>query len=123
MNNDLASDRRFFPRLHNKLNLKYKIVKSPQKILSEQPPSEQFSILKNISAGGILFVVFQQLPIGTILDINFELLDREEPITCLVKVVRIERIGKDKSYEIGACFLDLSAKDRTRLLKYVKGEW
>ena len=117
------TNKRFFLRLDNKLNLKYRIIKSPEKLSSEENSQQQFSILKNISAGGILFLVSKSIPTGTILEIELELLDKEEPIKCLVKVVRVKEIGKDKNYEVGACFLDLSSSQRNRILKYVKGEW
>lgn len=123
MKEDSPADRRVFYRLDDKLNLRYWVIKSPQKISGEKNSLEQLSVLKNISAGGILFVAFQYVHLKTILDINLELLDTDEPIKCLVKIVRIKEIEKDKTYEIGACFLDLSSADRTRLLKYVKGKW
>jgi c-di-GMP-binding flagellar brake protein YcgR len=118
-----STDRRFFPRLDGKLNLKYRIIKSPQKEDGERGSLEQFSVLKNISASGTLFVAFQPLVQGTILEINLELLDTDESIKCLSRVVRVEEVEKDKTYEIAACFLDLSSRDRARLARYVKGEW
>lgn len=123
LRDDSLNNKRFFTRLNNKLNLKYQVVKSPQKIPLEKTSLEQLSILKNISAGGILFIAFQQLPIETILHINLELLDNEEPIKCLVKIMRIREIEENETYEIGACFLDLSNKERSRLSRYVTGEW
>jgi c-di-GMP-binding flagellar brake protein YcgR len=120
---NFPNNKRFFNRLDNKLNLKYQVVKSPQKISLEKTSPEQFSILKNISAGGILFLAFQEFPVGTILHINLELLDNEEPIKCLVKVMRIKGIEQNKTYEVGACFMDLSNRERNRLSKYVTGEW
>ncbi len=123
LSDDSQNNRRLFIRLNNKLNLKYQVVKSPQKISLEKTSSEQFSILKNVSAGGILFIAFQQFPIGTILHINLELLDNEEPIKCLVKIMRIREIEENKTYEMGACFLDLSNRERNRISRYVTGEW
>lgn len=123
MKKDYSADKRFSQRLNNKLNLKYRIVRLPHSAPSQKTDSQNFSILKNISEGGILFVAFQDLPLGTILNMDLELLDAENPINCLVKVVRTKEIEKDKTYEIGAMFLGFSVAEKRRLLNYLKGEW
>jgi len=123
MEKDSSVNRRFFQRLNNKLNLKYRIVKLSQNAPFKKTDLLHFSILKNISEGGILFIAFQELPVGTVLNIDLELLDAENPINCLVKVVRAKEIEKDKAYEIGAAFLGFSSMEKKRLLKYLEGEW
>lgn len=123
MEKDSSSDRRFFWRLNNKLNLKYQIIKSSPKMPLQKTDSQHFSVLKNISEGGILFIALQELPVGTILNMDLELLDAENPINCLVKVVRTKEIEKNNVYEIGAAFLGFSIKEKTRILKYLEGEW
>ncbi|MDD5454527.1 MAG: PilZ domain-containing protein [Candidatus Ratteibacteria bacterium] len=123
MEKDFSHDRRFFQRFNNKLNLKYRIIKSSSNTPFKETDSQHFSIFKNISEGGILFIAFQELPPGTVLNIDLELLDAENPINCLVKVVRTKKIEKDKTYEIGAAFLGFSVAEKARLLRYLKGEW
>lgn len=120
---NFSVDKRFFQRLNNKLNLKYRIVKLSQNASLQKTALQHLSILKNISEGGILFIAFQELPVGTVLNMDLELLDAENPINCLVKVVRAKEVEKDKLYEIGAAFLGFSTAEKKRLLKYLKGEW
>ena len=123
MEQSSSTNRRFFPRLKGKLNLKYRVIKSPHKSSVEIGSSEKLSVLEDVSAGGTLFLASQPLLLGTILEIHLELLDSDESIKSLARVVRVKEIEKDKTYEVAAHFLDLSSRDRARLGRYVKGEW
>lgn len=118
-----STNKRFFPRLKGRLNLKYRVIKSPQKRGAESGSSEQLSVLEDISAGGTLFLASQPLLLGTILEVHLELLDSDESVKCLSRIVRVEEIEEGKTYKIATCFLDLSSRDRARLSRYVKGEW
>ena len=115
-------ERRTFMRLDCVVNVRYKIVKDtllPKEVLKK---SGDFSVTRNISAGGMVFLAKEIISISSILELNLELPDGEDPIECLVRVVRQEETEDEKIYEVAVYFLDLSGAARTRLEKYVKKE-
>jgi len=117
-----ASDKRAYDRLDRKINIRYKIFKSREELLKKGLSSEQLSVTKNISGGGLLFISDELLAVGLFLELNIELPDGGKPIECLSKVVRVEDIGEEASYDIAVCFLDITGSERTRLNKYVEME-
>ena len=116
-------ERRTYIRLNSKVNLRYAPVKSKEEALKKRGLTpEQLSVTKNISAGGLLFVADEELPLGSFLELKLELPDGEGQIECLAKVVRIEEIESDRNYDIAVCFLDLTGAERNRLNKYIEME-
>lgn len=114
-------DKRIYPRISSKVNLRYKVIKTPEgKLLS--PSEEKFNLTDNISAGGLAFFSSQHLNPGTILQLKVELPDGNPPMESLVKVVWTKEIPSGEGYEIGVCFLDLTGSERARLTKYVEEE-
>ena len=108
-------DRRAFQRLTSKVNITYKIYKSQEELRKRGFKLEEFSVTKDISAGGLLFVSNESLAIGWILELKIELPDGEEPVACLARVVRTEELEEKRQYDIGVCFLDITGAARTRL--------
>ncbi|MCM8781052.1 MAG: Flp pilus assembly complex ATPase component TadA [Candidatus Omnitrophica bacterium] len=111
-------DRRSYLRLNTKINMKYKIFKSVQDLTQQGFQPEQLSVTKNISAAGLLFISDEPIALASVLELNIELPDGKEPIQCLARVVRIEEINN--RYDVGVCFLDITAADKARLNKYVE---
>ncbi|MBN1913185.1 MAG: Flp pilus assembly complex ATPase component TadA [Candidatus Omnitrophica bacterium] len=114
-------DKRAYPRLNDKINLRYKLIKSEGELLKRGITPEQLSVTKNISAGGLLFIADEPLALGAILEINVEI-PGEQPIQCLAKIVRAEESQGGKRFDVAVCFLDLTGAERKRLNKYVEGE-
>ncbi len=115
-------EKRSFIRLNIKANIRYRTVKSSSKLLKRDPEAEQLSVIKNLSAGGLVFVAHKQIPVGSIVELRIELPAAENAIECSGRVVRIEEIEIEKSYDIAVCFLDLSGADRMKLEQFVKSE-
>ncbi|MFC1621407.1 ATPase, T2SS/T4P/T4SS family [Candidatus Omnitrophota bacterium] len=113
-------DRRVYARIDKKVNLRYKVYDSNEELLKKKSSPEQFSVVKNISAGGLLFVSNVPIPITAVIDLKVELPDYDEPIECLAKVVRIAKTEKENIYNIAVCFLDIASVQRARLNKYVE---
>lgn len=111
------ADRRLFVRLNSTVNIRYKVVKSipPRDSLKK---SSEFTVTKNISAGGLLFAAKEILPLGTILELKIEI-PEDKTVECLARVIRGEEIENEKVYETAVCFLDLSASDRSRFDKFI----
>ena len=116
-----SADSRVYPRKDLRLNLRFRVIKSDTDILKNGLNLEQFSVTKNISCGGTLFVFDKAIPLGSILEVKLELPDEKQPIECLARVTRVEEIEENKTYEIAVCFLDLSSQQRARLEKYLGG--
>lgn len=119
-------DKRVYVRLDRRINIRYKIFRSPEELgkLAKRGlmPQELEAVTKNISAGGLLFSVDKALLPGSILDLRIELPRGDRPIECLARILRVKEIEMDKEYDIAVCFLDLTSADRARLDKYVKEE-
>jgi type II secretory ATPase GspE/PulE/Tfp pilus assembly ATPase PilB-like protein len=115
-------DKRAYLRLVCEANLRYKVFKSQQDLIKRGFSPEQLSVTKDISAGGLVFVSSENVPIGSILEVKVELPNGEETIECLARVVRIEEQEFEQSYNIAICFLDITGAQRARLNKYVQTE-
>lgn len=79
----------------------------------------QFSVTKDISAGGLTFLSKEMVPFGSILELTIETPDGESPIECLAKVVRVEEEA-DKAYYVAVSFLVISGAQRARLDRFVE---
>jgi len=118
----LSSERRSYPRLKNKVNIRYRVFKTEKELIERGFKPENLTVTKNISASGLLFVTNEALSVGVILELKIELPDGEEPIECLARVVRVEENIEEENYNIAVCFLDITSAQRIRLNKYVEME-
>ena len=114
-NNDNVEKRRF-PRLNTSVDIEYGIFK-------KESLQEGKAVTKNISAGGICFVVCEKIEIDTILDIKFNLKDINYTIKARGKVVRSscftaisDNIAR---YDLGVEFIEIRDADRQKLSQYV----
>jgi hypothetical protein len=118
----LVLDKRVYPRLDTRVNLHYTIFDSQEALVKAGFKPEQFSVTKNISAGGVLFFSNESLPVSAIIELKMELPDGEGSIDCLARVVRVEEAGQENLYNIGVCFLDITGAERARLNKFIESE-
>jgi len=116
-------DRRNYVRLSCEANLRYKVFKSQQDLIKRGFSPEQLSVTKDISAGGLVFISNEAVPVGSILELKIELPNGEEPIECLARVVRIEEQELEQRYNVAVCFLDITGAERASLNKYVQTEF
>ncbi len=116
-------DGRAFPRLDIEMRIHYKIIKFKSKELNQNSEIDYISDTKDISAGGLLFVSNNPLPLGAILEVKVGLLDEGKPMKCLARVVRVEERVTDNIYNIAVCFLDMSGVERNRLDKYIQARY
>lgn len=116
-------DKRVYGRLGNKVNVRYKLFNGDTALLLKRGlTQEQLSVTKNISAGGLLFVSDEILPVGVVLDLRVELAGGKEAVECLARVTRVEDTGRDKNYDIAVCFLDITSAQRKLLNEYITTE-
>jgi type II secretory ATPase GspE/PulE/Tfp pilus assembly ATPase PilB-like protein len=115
-------EKRAYLRLNSKVNLRYKVFDTAEKLLKKGFKPEEFSVTNNLSAGGLVFFSDDMLAVGLILELTIELPDSEEPIGCLAKVVRLEERQDHKGYNVAVCFLDITGAGRSRLGRYIELE-
>lgn len=118
----LVLDKRIYPRLDTKVNLHYTIFDSEEALVKAGFKPEQFSVTKNISAGGVLFFSNEPLLVSAIIELKMDLPDGEEAIDCLARVVRAEEAGQEHLYNVAVCFLDITGAERARLNKFIESE-
>lgn len=116
------AEKRAFIRLDVQVELRYRAIHSQAELTKKGAGAalEKFSLTKNLSAGGLLFLANEALPPGTIVELKIELPDSKTPIECLSRVVRVTEV--EKGYDVAVCFLDLSGVDRAKLDKFVHEE-
>lgn len=116
------SDKRVYKRLNSKVGLRYKVFETENEFIKRGHIAEELGTTKDVSAGGLLFVVQEKLAVGSILELSLGLPAVETPIECLAKVVRVKELREGTGYDIAVCFLDLTSAERMRLDKFVEQE-
>lgn len=117
---DAQSARRDFPRLDIRIPLRYRVVRADES--KGAPAEERACVSENVSAGGLVFLSAEPLFLGTVLEIKIDLPAEDKPIQCLCRVLRVEEIIIDRSYDVAVCFLDISGAERTRFNKFVQDQ-
>ena len=115
---DDFDEKRVYKRLDSRVNIRYKVLKKEEQLSKKEVSVEKLAITENVSAGGIAFIGYEDLPRDSILNISLDLPDGGKLLECLARVARVKDQGGSE-YEIGLCFLDLTGGERTRLDKYV----
>ena len=109
-----GKERRKYIRLNSHHLLKYKVADKGGR-----------SFVRNISAGGVLFVSKENIPIGTVVELEINFPGFPRPIKADVKVVRNRELKKLGYFENGAEFInvDEDAKEfiNTKILAVSKG--
>jgi len=113
------ADKRVYVRVDSKVSIKYKTFKG--KI--QEPDEDEFepellATTKNISAGGLLFYANDPLGQGEVIKLTLQLPD-QNPIECLAKVVRSNKVFAKSGYDIAVYFLDLPHVERLRLNRHI----
>ena len=112
-------ERRAFERIKISVSVWHgHAYKSHAELRKEESGPEQFSVTKDISAGGLVFISNEIMPVGSIVEIKIEISHESGCIECTARVERAEK--KDDAYEIAVCFLDLTSADRRKLDAFVK---
>lgn len=112
------SDKRKFTRLPDHLSISYRIIS-----LGDTPEGyidlRGGGVSDNISEGGALFEVLEEIPLGSFLEISFIVPDLDYPLILRGRVVRVEEIIEGKKYDIGLKFTQIFEKDRELLQKHL----
>jgi len=111
----LSTEKRKFPRLRIDTNVEYSIV--------GKESLQNVNSTKNISAGGICIIVYENIEIAAVLSLKIYLPANNIPIHTKGRVAwKSEfKIGSDSKscYDVGIEFLDINEDDRRKIFQYV----
>ncbi len=112
---DHSEERRKFPRLNASVAIEYSVLQKPQ--------STETAFTKNISAGGICIIVYEEIKPGSILSLRLNLVDEHDYIDSRGRVAWVSEFCFDydnrKCWDIGVEFIGISDEERARLSKYI----
>ncbi|MCZ6695151.1 MAG: diguanylate cyclase [Acidobacteria bacterium] len=104
-----GENRRSYRRISAALNGRYCVV------AAEYYPLKTV----NLGEGGILFVVEQKLPVGSLIDISLDLPGSNRSIVTSGRVIRVEE-NRDGVFEAAIRIIEIGARDQTRLVSYLR---
>jgi len=90
----------------------------------EEPTTQDQIVGKNISEGGVSFIVYEKLIKGTTLDMQIQIPFDSMPIFTKAKVVWIRKTGEEhaKIFEVGVEFIEVDPRDQKRFKMYINNE-
>jgi c-di-GMP-binding flagellar brake protein YcgR len=111
-----TKERRQFVRLNVLTDVSY----------AKRLPSEvaKLSLSKNIGAGGICLIVYEEMRESEILDLKIYLPEGLSPVSAVGKIVWVKEfvVGDDlkgKRYDVGIEFIKIDKEDLKKIQKYV----
>jgi len=110
---------RVYRRLTSRVNIRYKVFADLDEVRKSGFQPESLSATVNVSAGGLLLASSEAVSVGAFIELKLELPDKQEPVVCLGRVVRVEEIELMKKYNIAVQYLDITSADRARINKFV----
>ena len=115
-NNHFDIEKRKYPRLNTSVDINYNVT-------GKVPRQQQKSVTKNISAGGICLIVYEDIEVGAILNLKFNLGGTEDIIEAKGVVVWRSSFSilqdKRMRYDVGIEFIDIPENDRQKISEYV----
>jgi len=109
-------ERRKFVRLDRLVDIVYRKHQTLEK--------EKLTLSRNISIGGICLVVYEKLKESQLLELDLCIPEEKIPIKALGKVVWVHEyiignVSKDRRYDVGIEFIEISDEDVNKVNKYV----
>ncbi|PIU67150.1 MAG: hypothetical protein COS84_04990 [Armatimonadetes bacterium CG07_land_8_20_14_0_80_40_9] len=114
----MAEEKREFLRVDDVVPVTYKKVVKPTGWSTDRK-----GVRKDIGGGGIRLICDEEMPVGTTLELKFDLPDVSRPTSIVVlgEVVwgqRTEEEGKPK-YACGVAYVNIDEGERSKIIKYV----
>ena len=90
----------------------------------EEPCSQDQIVGKDISEGGVCFIVYERLTKGTRLDMQIQIPFDSMPIFVKGRVAWIKKVGEEhaKTFEVGVEFAEVDPRDQRRFRIYINNE-
>ena len=101
---------------------KYVRIPEDSQILYKVIPSEKSGeyLTKDISQGGIRFLVHSFIPKDSNLRVRLTLHNADVAIEALVRLVWIKEVPHSERYEVGVRFIDIPPKATEYLINYIR---
>jgi len=111
---DNSAERREYIRVGRSLLLAYKVL--------DTPDGREESVTQDISGGGIKAPFKEKPMVGTLLELEFELLKEKKKLKLKGKIVWVKSYPKDTNYpyEVGIEFIDITSAAQTMLSNYIQ---
>ena len=109
-------EKRKFVRIEWPVVVQYKTL--------EEPCTQDQIVGKDISEGGICFIVYERLTKGTKLDLEIQVPFDSMPIFAKGTVAWIKKVGEEhtRTFEAGVSFIEMDPRDQKRLKMYIENE-
>lgn len=115
MGEDTKQQRRFFRLEELDLPAKYRVV---GKDIETQEETEFIDTsVKDLSAGGLSFIVLEPLETGTEIQIMFKLPNIDVSLNLLGEIARVIEAGK--KYEAGIKFLSVDEVEQDKIMSFI----
>lgn len=115
----MSQEKRLYKRVDVELLSLIEVIDSPDDSIFITSKST----LQNISKGGVLIESEEPYSIGTLLKLQPQTKMDRVPLPLVGRVVRVEEIVPDESYEIGIMFINLSERQEIVVNQLIeKGE-
>lgn len=113
-----GADKRFFERIAFKVPMAYKVFKTAEGVATVG--SGKIGSTVDASAGGLMGLVQENIPLNTELQVALDLYRNDEPVRMLCRVVRCLPAKEPGFYNLGLMFLSISPEERRRMNKYLE---
>ena len=70
---------------------------------------------QNLGAGGVLFNYDKEIPVGSIIDMLINFPQIKNPVSCIGRVLRIDKTNPLALIKIAANFIDISQQDQQEI--------
>jgi diguanylate cyclase (GGDEF)-like protein len=88
--------------------------------LSVSSDSGDLILLQDVSEGGMLFRYDKALPVAAVCKLDFSLPGVQKPISCKVKVRRVEELEGEGQYATGASLVQIKPGDKKKLKAFIR---
>ena len=108
-------ERRHFSRLAASVDVNYSLLEKKQ-------DKNIKAVSKNIAAGGICIIAYEQLKTGSVLELNINIAEINRTVKAKGKVIWNSEftVGQDQPrYDVGVEFVEISDSDRQLISQYV----
>lgn len=112
---DDAKNKRFFQRVPFKAPVAYRLVSDDK----QKAPEGRIAQTINISAGGLLILTEENLPMARNVNIALDLYQNNQPLRMVCHIVRCLPSKKEGCFEAGLLFVSIGVEERRRIEEHL----
>jgi hypothetical protein len=112
----ISAEKRKSPRVKTSIPIRYRVQRDGTEAVGAG------SVTCDVSTGGLRFMANEFFSTACRLILELDIPTMEKPIKAVSKVAWIEKAkpGADYEYEVGNQFMEINAKDKELIAKYVR---